>query len=52
MTPVAAIRCSGSTAVGNRGFVTETFAAGAAQIARVVAQALRDQGIPLATYLV
>lgn len=101
VTPVAAIRCSGSTAVGNRGFVTETFqagtangvpvidlhqrsvarynslrlcpnngdytqgavgaffcndhthfeAAGAEQIARVVAQALRDQGIPLASYL-
>ena len=24
LTPVAAITCSGSTAVGNRGFVTET----------------------------
>jgi len=101
VTPVAAITCSGSTAVGNRGFVTETFdagtangvpvidlhrrsvalynslrlcpnngdytqgavgaffcndhthfeAAGAAQIAAVVAQALREQGISLAGYL-
>ncbi len=101
VTPVAAIRCSGSTAVGNRGFVTETLdagvangvpvidlhrrsvalynslklcpnngdytqgavgaffcndhthfeAAGAEKLARVVAQALRDQGIPLASYL-
>jgi len=101
VTPVAAITCSGSTAVGNRGFVTETFdagtangvpvidlhrrslarynslglcpnngdytqgavgaffcndhthfeAAGAAQIAVVVAQALREQGISLASYL-
>ena len=24
LTPVAAITCSGSTAVGNRGFLTET----------------------------
>ncbi|MET1073258.1 MAG: SGNH/GDSL hydrolase family protein [Umezawaea sp.] len=30
VTPVAAITCSGSTAVGNRGFLTETFAAGTA----------------------
>jgi lysophospholipase L1-like esterase len=30
VTPVAAITCSGSTAVGNRGFVAETFAAGSA----------------------
>jgi lysophospholipase L1-like esterase len=30
VTPVAAITCSGSTAVGNRGFVTETTAAAAA----------------------
>jgi lysophospholipase L1-like esterase len=101
VTPVAAITCSGSTAVGNRGFLTETRnaatangvpvidlhqrsialyntlklcpnngnyttgavgaffcndhthfeAAGAAQISRTVAQALRDQGIALASYL-
>lgn len=101
ITPVAAITCSGSTAVGNRGFVTETRtaasatgvpvidlhqrsvnlynslrlcpnngdytqgavgaffcndhthfeAAGARQIAQVVAGALRDQNIPLASYL-
>jgi lysophospholipase L1-like esterase len=101
VTPVAAITCSGSTAVGNRGFVNETFAAGSAnqvpvidlhqrsvalyntlrlcpnngdytqgavgaffcndhthfeaagaqQIARVVARALRDQAIPLSSYL-
>ncbi|MEV0272540.1 carbohydrate-binding protein [Hamadaea sp. NPDC050747] len=101
LTPVAAITCSGSTAVGNRGFVTETNnaasangapvidlhrlsytlyntlgfcpnngdytsgplgaffcndhthfeAAGARQIAGVVARALRDQQIPLAAYL-
>jgi lysophospholipase L1-like esterase len=30
VTPVAAIRCSGNTAVGNRGFVTETTAAATA----------------------
>ena len=30
VTPVAAITCSGSTAVGNRGFVTETTAAATA----------------------
>lgn len=30
VTPVAAITCSGNTAVGNRGFVTETTAAAAA----------------------
>lgn len=30
LTPVAAITCSGSTAVGNRGFLTETRAAGTA----------------------
>ena len=30
LTPVAAITCSGSTAVGNRGFLTETAAAGTA----------------------
>ena len=101
VTPVAAITCSGSTAVGNRGFVTETKAvaasrgvpvidlnalsvqlynslklcpnnsdytsgavgaffcndhthfeaAGARQIAGLVASALRDQGIGLAAYL-
>jgi lysophospholipase L1-like esterase len=101
LTPVAAIRCSGSTAVGNRGFLTETTetgkarqvpvidlhklsytlyntlklcpndgdyskgavgaffcadhthfeAAGALQIARVVAKALRDQRMPLADHL-
>jgi lysophospholipase L1-like esterase len=101
LTPVAAITCSGSTAVKNRGFVTQTFAAGTAngvpvidlqtlslalynslkfcpnngdytkgavgaffcndhthfeaagarQIAAVVASALRNQGIPVASYL-
>ncbi|MEU4251576.1 SGNH/GDSL hydrolase family protein [Amycolatopsis sp. NPDC026612] len=101
LTPVAAITCSGSTAVGNRGFLTETAAAGTAtgspvidlhklsytlyntlklcpnngdytqgavgaffcndhthfeaagadKIAGVVAKALRDQKIPLASYL-
>ncbi|WP_162470781.1 SGNH/GDSL hydrolase family protein [Saccharothrix deserti] len=101
LTPVSAVRCSGSTAVGSRGFLTETTnaasanqvpvidlhrlsytlyntlklcpnngdytqgavgaffcndhthfeAAGAEQIARVVAKALRDQNISLATYL-
>jgi lysophospholipase L1-like esterase len=101
LTPVAAIRCSGGTAVGNRGFITETNSAGGAnavpvidlhrlsytlynalrlcpfngdynsgpvgaffcndhthfeqagarQIAGVVAKAIRDQQIPLATYL-
>jgi lysophospholipase L1-like esterase len=101
VTPVAAITCSGSTAVGNRGFVTETKdaatangvpvidlhaksvalynslklcpnngdytagavgaffcndhthfeAAGAQQIAGLIATALRDQNIPLAAYL-
>ncbi len=101
LTPVSAIRCSGSSAVGTRGFLTETFdagraggvtvidlhklsytlyttlklcpndgdytkgavgaffcndhthfeAAGAGQIAGVVARALRDQRIPLAGYL-
>jgi lysophospholipase L1-like esterase len=101
LTPVAAITCSGSTAVGNRGFISETNAAagagqvpvidlhtlsytlynnlrfcpfngdygsgpvgaffcndhthfeaaGARQIAGVVAQALRNQRIPLAAYL-
>jgi lysophospholipase L1-like esterase len=101
LTPVAAISCSGSTAVGNRGFITETNsaasangvpvidlhrlsytlynrlgfcpfngdynagpvgaffcqdhthfeAAGARQIAGVVAKALSDQQIPLAAYL-
>jgi lysophospholipase L1-like esterase len=101
VTPVAAITCSGSTAVGNRGFLTETRnaataggvplidlharslalynslrlcpnngdytagavgaffcndhthfeAAGARQIAGLIAAALREQGIPLASYL-
>lgn len=101
LTPVSAIKCSGSTAVGTRGFLSQTFAAGSAtgapvidlhklsytlynslklcpnngdysqgavgaffcndhthfeaagadRIARVVAKALRDQGIPLASYL-
>ncbi|MBP2327319.1 lysophospholipase L1-like esterase [Kibdelosporangium banguiense] len=101
LTPVAAITCSGNTAVGNRGFLTETTqtgsagqvpvidlhklsytlyntlklcpndgdytkgavgaffcndhthfeAAGALQIARVVAKALRDQRISLANHL-
>ncbi|MEV8443750.1 RICIN domain-containing protein [Actinosynnema sp. NPDC051121] len=101
VTPVAAITCSGSTAVGNRGFVNETIAqaqadqvpvidlhkrsialynslrlcpndgnysqgavgaffcndhthfeaAGAARIAEVVAGALREQGIGLASSL-
>jgi lysophospholipase L1-like esterase len=101
VTPVAAITCSGSTAVGNRGFVTETKdaaaangvpvidlharsvalynslklcpnngdyttgavgaffcndhthfeAAGAKQIAGLIATALREQNIPLAAYL-
>ncbi|KOV90205.1 carbohydrate esterase [Nocardia sp. NRRL S-836] len=101
LTPVSAIRCSGSSAVGTRGFLTETFdagraagttvidlhklsytlyntlrlcpndgdytrgavgaffcndhthfeAAGARQIAGVVAKALRDQRIPLSAYL-
>jgi lysophospholipase L1-like esterase len=101
VTPVAAITCSGSTAVANRGFLTETRnaaaaagvpvidlhqrsialynslrlcpnngdysagavgaffcadhthfeAAGARQIAGLVATALREQAIPLASYL-
>jgi len=101
LTPVSAIRCSGSTAVGTRGFLTQTTAAGSAtgspvidlhklsytlyntlrlcpnngdynsgavgaffckdhthfeaagadRIARVVAQALRDQRIPLSSFL-
>ncbi|NKE61843.1 hypothetical protein FXN61_35825 [Lentzea sp. PSKA42] len=101
LTPVSAIRCSGSSAVGTRGFLTETFdtgrasqvtvidlhklsytlyntlklcpnngdytsgpvgaffcndhthfeAAGARQIAGVVATALRDQRIPLSGHL-
>lgn len=101
LTPVAAIKCSGNTAVGNRGFLTQTVAAGTAtatpvidlhklsytlyntlklcpndgdftkgavgaffcndhthfeaagadKIAAVVAKALRDQKIPLASYL-
>ena len=36
LTPVAAIRCDGSVAVGNRGFLTETFAAAAAHNVTVV----------------
>ncbi|QNP74876.1 carbohydrate esterase [Streptomyces roseirectus] len=36
LTPVAAITCSGSTAVKNRGFVTQTFAAGSATGAPVI----------------
>jgi len=101
VTPVAAITCSGSTAVGNRGFLTDTQtaataagvplidlhkrsialynslrlcpnngdystgavgaffcndhthfeAAGARQIAGLIATALREGGIPLAAYL-
>jgi len=101
VTPVAAITCSGSTAVGNRGFLTETRnaatanavplidlhqrsvnlynslklcpnngdytsgtvgaffcndhthfeTAGARQIASLITTALREQGIPLASYL-
>lgn len=101
LTPVSAIRCSGSTAVGTRGFLSQTFAAGSAtgvpvidlhklsytlynslklcpnngdyssgavgaffcndhthfeaagadRIARVVAKAVRDQRIPLSSYL-
>lgn len=101
LTPAAAISCSGSTATGNRGYLTETFdagtangvpvidlhrlsytlytsaglcpnngdytqgavgaffcndhthfeAAGARQIAGVVANAVRNQGMPLSAYL-
>ncbi|GIF00718.1 cellulose binding domain-containing protein [Paractinoplanes rishiriensis] len=101
ITPVAAIRCSGNSAVGNRGFLTETKnaatangvplidlhtrsvalynslglcpnngdyttgavgaffcndhthfeAAGARQIAGLIATALREQNIPLSAYL-
>jgi lysophospholipase L1-like esterase len=101
LTPAAAISCSGSTATGNRGYLTETFdagtangvpvidlhrlsytlytsvglcpnngdytqgavgaffcndhthfeAAGARQIAGVVANAVRSQGLPLSAYL-
>ena len=36
VTPVAAITCSGSTAVGNRGFLTETFNAGTANSVPVI----------------
>jgi lysophospholipase L1-like esterase len=36
LTPVAAITCSGSTAVGNRGFLTETFNAGTANSVPVI----------------
>jgi hypothetical protein len=74
LSPVAAITCSGSTAVGNRGFLAETRNAaatngvpvidlhqrsvalynslkGARQIAGLIATALREQGIPLASSL-
>lgn len=36
LTPVAAITCSGSTAVGNRGFVADTAAVGTAQNVPVI----------------
>ena len=36
LTSTAAITCSGSTAVGNRGFLTETFAAGTANNVPVI----------------
>ncbi|MFJ4520702.1 carbohydrate esterase [Streptomyces sp. NPDC088810] len=36
LTPVAAVTCSGGTATKNRGFVTETFAAGSATGSPVV----------------
>jgi lysophospholipase L1-like esterase len=36
VTPVAAITCSGSTAVGNRGFLAETFSAGSANQVPVI----------------
>jgi lysophospholipase L1-like esterase len=36
LTPTAAITCSGSTATTNRGFITETFAAGAANNVPVI----------------
>jgi len=36
LTPVAAITCSGSTATPNRGFVTQTFAAGTANNVPVI----------------
>ncbi|MEU6919305.1 GDSL-type esterase/lipase family protein [Streptomyces olindensis] len=36
LTPVAAITCSGSTAIKNRGFVSQTFAAGSATGAPVI----------------
>jgi lysophospholipase L1-like esterase len=36
LTPVAAIRCSGSTAVGNRGFITETNSAASANQVPVI----------------
>ncbi|OXM59784.1 hypothetical protein CF165_45810 [Amycolatopsis vastitatis] len=36
LTPVAAITCSGGTAVGNRGFLTETAAAGTATATPVI----------------
>lgn len=36
LTPAAAITCSGSTAVGNRGFITETNSAGSANAVPVI----------------
>jgi lysophospholipase L1-like esterase len=36
LTPVAAISCSGSTAVGNRGFINETNSAGSANAVPVI----------------
>ncbi|MEV0569474.1 carbohydrate-binding protein [Dactylosporangium sp. NPDC050588] len=36
LTPAAALTCSGSTAVGNRGFITETNAAGSAGAVPVI----------------
>lgn len=36
LTPVSAIRCSGSTAVGSRGFLTETFDVGASEEVPVI----------------
>jgi lysophospholipase L1-like esterase len=36
LTPVAAIRCNGSTAVGNRGFITETTETGSARQVPVI----------------
>lgn len=36
LTPVSMIRCSGSTAIGSRGFLTETFDVGAAEGVTVI----------------